>query len=170
MNNLPAAAANLQGLFARIYGIWSWNGNRYVQDDLEGVNFDVSASTGTNPSITNPNITPNQVSAQGGVINLRFNTSINADQAPIRTLLVNWGDGQVDSLNWLNSKPSGQPPFSFNHSFSCLIAPNGRSCLVCQGSGVLANGRCTYTIRGTVEDNWEKTSNSQSLGTVVVGD
>ncbi|MCX6784882.1 MAG: hypothetical protein NTV81_03020 [Candidatus Komeilibacteria bacterium] len=163
-NGIGQAIANLQGLFAKIYGVWRWTGNSY-QSFNPGVALDAAAANGTLPVLEKITISPNQIQAHGGLAKLSFGTVVDVNQVPIRSLTINWGDTQSDTLTWLNSRSD----FSLNHSYTCLMSPNGHSCSGCPGGTLIENRQCRYNITVSVVDNWELPNQNQAAGSVLVG-
>ncbi len=62
----------------------------------------------------------------GDSITLYFNTSVDAEQLPLETIRIDWGDGAVQETGW-GGAPKGDPaePHLFSHSYTTRSPEGG---------------------------------------------
>jgi len=72
----------------------------------------------------------------GGLYQLEFNSSVDVEQQPLKQIVINWGDNNIQIINNLDNKPQAGIPHRFYHYY-----PAG-----------------TYKVEVKVIDNWESFS------------
>lgn len=156
-----ADQASLRNLFA-------WGQPADFRSDVFGFERPTSTNPafapvgGTLPQVTgvvvNGSATP--VAGVGSLkVDLNFYAAASADQMPIRSVVVDWGDGSsvVDP---------GKINYYKNHSASCVGDNFGASSGACDPNPfsyshtyTCATGTCTFTPYITVTDNWGVATN-----------
>lgn len=99
----------------------------------------------------------------GGWVNLKFNTAADGEQLPLSSLLVNWSDGQQQSVYFPYAPRSSlDSPHVMSHRYFCSspqitgdtplpdCTADSKSRLYPCKQG----GSCVYQPRVIVEDNW----------------
>ena len=89
------------------------------------------------PTVTLVNPADGHISApNGGVYKLTFTTQIDKEQQPLKQIVIDWGDGNIQTIIGEDSRPSASDPHVFYHYY--LKKDAG------------------YGIQIKVIDNWEK--------------
>ncbi len=88
------------------------------------------------------------VSGGSGLVTIKFNSKADAEQVPLQSIAINWGD-TVDSFNFPYA-PRTDPsnPHIFSHAYT--IKPGATDC----HRGGTGATECDYHIKIQIKDNW----------------
>ncbi|MBI2984254.1 MAG: fibronectin type III domain-containing protein [Candidatus Kerfeldbacteria bacterium] len=166
------AQERIRRLFVRSLGVWRWENNKYVlqpgpgwepPDELCPVDPDVP-SRRRRPSYPTDYcaVPPEADNAQflsgtsklatitggSGVVGIKFNTAADAEQVPLKQIIIDWGDTQDTIAFPFAPRNDPSKPHIVSHVY---IANPGNP--ACRGG---AGGRvsCEFRIKIQVEDNW----------------
>jgi hypothetical protein len=160
--DLQTALDKLQKLFVRVFKIWKWTDDKYVdcQGNCAAQNNNVQP---TAMKIIKPTVNPNNFKVTNDKATLEFEAWANGNQLPIREMEINWGDGK----NNVYEGVFGKGVKTFYHSYSCESDPYSNTCKKCNGSDEIVNGPCTYGITIRVKDNWGGIAEDNTLKVTV---
>ncbi len=100
------------------------------------------------------------IDSGSGTVGIKFNSNADADQVPLRTISIDWGDGPALSYSYTFA-PRNDPskPHIFAHPYVIGGTPSpGSSC------GTDSSGRfvCAYHIKIQVQDHWNWCSDTKT--------
>ncbi|GEM_PF-3828814 len=170
------AQKSLRYLFAKSYGIWEWQNDRYHKlpdywDDT-GVpygGYNIQAPQINNVKIDNKT-TGKIIKGGGGTVEFSFTTDIADEQLPLHTYTIDWGDGKKYILPQGNyqERPNPNDPHLYYHTYAYDLMNCGDPTARCQDTQCLdpdtgEKHKCKIlNITVEVTDNWYKTSTAQS--------
>jgi len=152
------AQNSLDDLFVRTLGIYTWAMStstgqwQYIRTG-DGWN---NTSVGVDPIIDNVLVndqTNTVVLSNGGTVKLTFTTNIANDQLPLRSYVIEWGDGSPNTSvqGYFYDRPSPGDPHILYHSYSGT--PTGNR-----------------NIKITVSDNWNQVATYNFINAVNIVD
>ncbi|MFA6512246.1 MAG: hypothetical protein WCV86_03940 [Patescibacteria group bacterium] len=104
---------------------------------------------GVPPQIFNVSVNGEETTTRESddIVRFEFNTTADPNQLPLESILVNWGDGDVQGLSFPYApKQDTDNPHVFIHAYSCIDGTEGED-----------DGRldiCTFKPKALVRDNW----------------
>ncbi|MFH1366968.1 MAG: fibronectin type III domain-containing protein [Patescibacteria group bacterium] len=126
---------------------------RPAYDPLNENTFCAYAPVVKNIKLGDGSSTTVRLGRDGGKVRLSFNSRVDTEQQPLRTIWIDWGDGARDSpAAGYKSKDDPNNPHIFTHTY------NGTNCHNSEG--------CTYNIHILLEDNWGWCSANPKRGTM----
>lgn len=81
----------------------------------------------------------------GGNVGITLNTNADADQVPLSTIIIDWGDGQTPIQYPYAPKSDPKTPHIFSHPYNYNRADTAHCA---------AGSSCIYQIKVQVKDNW----------------
>ncbi len=118
------------------------------EDVCEEYSFKINNNTGMGvDSLVRINVS--------GYVTLSFNTDIDPQQLPIKTYIINWGDGTYTTVAGLSSlqKADTDNPETFQHFYNYWDILDKQN----QGElppGTCAGNTCTFKPKIQIHDNW----------------
>lgn len=151
-------------IFAQSYGIWNWDGARYIQGGGDWSLPTNLCSADPRPAYPNdlcgikPKIFNLKANNQAGsfevnnsqFINFTFNTAVDSQQLPLVLYAIDWGDNEFTSVSGveMRDRPNADNPHSMYHLYSYwdLKAKNatdqttngGKNTVYCGNAGAFA--------------------------------
>ncbi|MBI2427077.1 MAG: hypothetical protein HYV34_04480 [Candidatus Kerfeldbacteria bacterium] len=94
----------------------------------------------------------------GGEVELTFTTSVDVEQQPLKTIVIDWGDGNVFTVPWdQKTKSDSANPHTFRHTY--IASEDTDGCGVDAGH---EDGECQWKPEIMVVDNWEFCNNQSA--------
>jgi len=131
------AGSVLPQIFRQTYGSFRFESGSYVPDASGSYQITTSRNR---PRISNVSLNYNNNNvnfnvSRTGIYALKFNTTVDPEQQPLRMIYIDWGDGNTQAFTGLDYRPNTNNPHVFYHYYSRTI------------------NRARMTIR--VWDNWD---------------
>ncbi len=161
------ALERIQNLFAKIYGVWQWDGSSYelcnpwpdgTEDcgiaSLDQMDISDDPDISTPPAITDLRVDgASDLKAPGGLVYLNFTSSVDPDQMPIEQIYIEWGD-ETGGIGDLEYGPFIQGNHSFYNYYTCITNTKGDRCIECPG-GSLVGDDCVFDAPAVnLVDHW----------------